>query len=245
VATGFDTYDPVDKPYGYGVLPNVVTSLELDRVLRRHHQPLRPSDWGVPERIAFIQCVGSRDAQRNRLWCSKYCCGFSLRAANLVRYRNPETELTVFYMDLQTFGGDFEAFFAEVCGSVRMIRAIPGDIYPAPEDGLRVTYLDPESSETLQEDFDLVVLAVGMAPCEGSVKAAEGFGLRMAEGGFAGPEAPLEAMYPDAGVFTAGAAGGPMTILESVTSARKAAQAVLDFLRGNAYPNPSDARETS
>ncbi len=230
VATGFSPFSPESKPYGYGVFKNVITNLEMEEILRRHGRTIRPTDGGNADRIAFVQCVGSRDAKLNHLWCSKVCCGSALRMAGLVNTRQPETEITFFYMDVQTFGRDFEDFYANIRKRVRMIRAIPGDIYPADGDRMRVTFVDSGTSETLQEEFDLVVLSVGLLPCRGTKDTADVLGLPLANTGFA-----LETAQgaPDSkdGIFTAGTATGPMGIAEAIASAGKAAAEVMSYLK--------------
>ena len=107
-ATGFQSFNPIDKPYGYKRFKNVITNLELEQMLRLKNKVLRPSDNKPPKKIAFIQCVGSRDSKLNHLWCSRICCGSAMRIANLIKSRASETEITVFYIDIQTFGKDFE-----------------------------------------------------------------------------------------------------------------------------------------
>jgi len=229
LATGFTPFNPVSKPYGYGRFKNVITNLEMERLLRRDGRALKPSSGTEAARIAFIQCVGSRDAKLNHLWCSKVCCGSALRMAGLVKARQPETRVTFFYMDVQTFGRDFDQFYDKIRENVRLVRAIPGDIYPAAEDELRVTFLDTASSESVQETFDLVVLSVGMTPCDGMVKTAETLKVPLAETGFAqqtGQGGPT----PEEGVFTAGAVTGPMSIAESIANAGKTAFDVAKYL---------------
>jgi heterodisulfide reductase subunit A len=228
-ATGFTPFNPVSKPYGYGKFKNVVTNLGMEKMLRTDGRALKPSDGNDAGSIAFIQCVGSRDAKLNHLWCSKVCCGSALRMAGLVKARQPETEITFFYMDVQTFGRDFDEFYAKIQKDVRLIRAIPGDIYPAGDDRLCVTFLDNTSSETLQENFDLVVLSVGMLPCQGNQKTAEALKLKLAETGFV-EQVDKEGGAFETGVFTAGAVSGPMSIPESIASAGKAAFEVAKYL---------------
>ena len=129
VATGFSPFDPRDKPYGHGRFANVVSSLEAERLLHDASPLKRPSDGKPARRIAFIQCVGSRDAQLGHLWCSKICCGSSMRMARLLQARQAETEITFFYIDLQTFGRDFDAFYRQARQRMTLIRAIPGEIH--------------------------------------------------------------------------------------------------------------------
>ena len=229
LATGFTPFNPVSKPYGYGKFKNVITNLDMERMLRTDGRALKPSDGFEAGSIAFIQCVGSRDAKLNHLWCSKVCCGSALRMAGLLRTRQPETQITFFYMDVQTFGRDFDEFYAKIRKDVRLIRAIPGDIYPAANEQLQVTFLDNTTSETLQEEFDLVVLSVGMTPCQGMQQTAETLNLQLADTGFAEQTDHGELTF-EKGIFTAGSVSGPMSIPESIASAGKTAFEVAKYL---------------
>jgi heterodisulfide reductase subunit A len=229
LATGFTPFNPVSKPYGYGKFENVITNLEMERMLRTDGRALKPSNGAEAGSIAFIQCVGSRDAKLNHLWCSKVCCGSALRMAGLVKARQPEMQVTFFYMDVQTFGRDFDEFYAKIRKDVRLIRAIPGDIYPAVNDQLRVTFLDNTSSETFQEEFDLVVLSVGMTPCQGIQETTETLKLQLAETGFV-EQADKGGLTFEKGIFTTGSVTGPMSIPESIASAGKTAFEVAKYL---------------
>jgi heterodisulfide reductase subunit A2 len=222
VATGFEPFEPVSKPYGYGVFEDVITTLDLERMLRRNGRVARPSDGSAPQKMAFIQCVGSRDAKLGHLWCSKICCGSALRMARLIKSRQPETEITCFYIDIQTFGKDFDAFFAEAKNEIRLIRAIPGDIYKTEDDRLKVIYLDGKSRDSVEEAFDLVTLSIGITPCREAGGVVEPFNLELAESGFVDSEGE--------DVFTAGTVKGPMNILETVADAGNTAWRVIRYL---------------
>ncbi|MBT8374992.1 MAG: FAD-dependent oxidoreductase, partial [Deltaproteobacteria bacterium] len=156
VATGFTPFNPQSKPYGYNRFKNVITNLDLEKMLRQESRAIRPSDTSQPKNIAFFQCVGSRDAKLNHLWCSKVCCGSALRMARLIRARQPETKITFFYIDIQTFGKDFEFFYKKVKEDVRMLRSIPGDILKTKDDSLRITFADHITHETVEEISYLV-----------------------------------------------------------------------------------------
>jgi heterodisulfide reductase subunit A2 len=223
IATGFRTFDPSAMPYGYGRFPNMITNLDLERMLRANAKAIRPSDGGAPQRMAFIQCVGSRDAKLGHLWCSTFCCGAALRAARLIRHRQPQTEITIFFIDIQTFGRDFESFYRQSQHEFRFIRAIPGEAFQLEGCGIRLAYLDDSSRQSREEVFDLVVLATGMLPPEGLAQTADGLGLALAPSGFVGAQTRR-------GVFAAGAVRGPMRIEETIADARHTACQVLAFL---------------
>jgi len=225
VATGFDAFRPVSKPYGYGRFKNVVTSLEMEDILRENGAPVRPTDGQAVRKMAFIQCVGSRDASLGHLWCSRICCGTSLRMARMLKHRDPELEITFFYIDIQTFGRDFENVYRSIREEMRLGRAIPGDIYENEAGGLKVVHQDAASGESIKEDFDLVVLSVGLTPAEGTQQVAGLLQLRTADW-----ENPFgEAAVPE-GVFLAGTVAGPMGIADSVADAGRAALEVCGYL---------------
>jgi heterodisulfide reductase subunit A len=229
LATGFSPFNPQNKPYGYGVFKNVVTNMELEDILRGEGQVLRPSDGQPARKIAFIQCVGSRDAKLNHLWCSKICCGSALRMAGLINARQPESEISFFYIDVQTFGRDFVPFYRRVQEQVRMIRAIPGDIFETPEGQLRVTYITGETHETIEEIFDCVVLSVGLQPCKENLEVARQLNLKVGDSGFVIPS-EIDGEASNNGVFSAGAVGGPMSIAESIASAGETSLKILKYL---------------
>jgi len=239
LATGFAPYRPVDKPYGYGRFKNVVTSMEMERILRKEGAAVTPFNGKPAEKLAFIQCVGSRDAKLNHLWCSRICCGTSLRMARMLKARKPALEITFFYIDVQTFGKDFERFYEAAQQEIRLVRAIPGDIYQDLDGRLQVTYLDNARGEDVRQAFDLVVLSVGLTPCDGTQSAAGLLGLQTADW-----EHPRDGSRHIDGVFTAGTVSGPMGIAESIADAERAAWEVAGYLklvtaagRGTEYEN--------
>lgn len=237
LAAGFDVFDPKDKAYGHGVIPNVITNLELEHSLRRQGRLVRPSDGKAPQRVSFIQCVGSRDAKLGHLWCSRFCCGAALRAARRIKALRPQTEITVFYIDIQSFGRDFESFYRQCRQEVRLIRAIPSEAFAAPGEGVRLTYTEGALNPITDTVFDLVVLSTGMVPPAGLDALAARLGLTLADSGYASKDT-------EAGLFTAGAVKGPRGIAESVADARDAAARVLAFLgshrsRPEGCPDPT------
>ena len=230
VATGFKPFDPWSKPYGYKAFSNVITNLELESILRQSSVALRPSDNRPPERMAFFQCVGSRDAKLGHLWCSRICCASALRLSRLIKMRCPQTDISFFYIDIQTFGKEFEPFYQTVQSELRMIRAIPGDIYPAENDRLKVTYYDAAEKQIHDELFDLIVLSVGITPSEDNRSMAELLQLEIGDEGFLKSLDQTTAAAPQ-GVFAAGTACGPMSIADSIASAGQVALAAAAYVR--------------
>lgn len=235
VATGFRPYNPKEKSFGHHYFDDVVTNLEAENILRRHTVLKRPSDDTAPERVAFIQCVGSRDAKLGHNWCSKICCGSSMRMARLIQARQPQTQVTFFYIDIQTFGKDFDEFYARAKESMTLVRAIPGDIFKSAEGRLQVVYFDPESHQSIESQFDMVILSAGLTPETDNAKMLAMFELQPAATGFIQDRREHSAL--PAGVFVAGSALGPMTITESVGSAGQTSWQILDYL-GNTVAQP-------
>jgi len=232
LATGFEPFDPVKKPYGYRVFKNVITNLDLERMLKINGIAVKPSDGMPPGKIAFIQCVGSRDSKLNHLWCSKICCASSLRMARVIKTRKPETSVTFFYIDIQGSGKDFEALYRKAKEDFRMTRAIPGDIYKTEDDGLKITCFDNLSKENIEEVYDMVVLSVAMIPGSGTKELAEMLGIIPCGTGFV-KSCESNDIAGSGGVFVAGTAGGPLSIAESITHAVKTAWDVAKYLKAN------------
>jgi heterodisulfide reductase subunit A len=230
IATGFQPFNPKNKPYGYNRFKNVVTALELENMLKQSGGVKKPSDDKLPQKVAFIQCVGSRDAKLNHLWCSKVCCGSALRMARLIKERQPETEITFFYIDVQTFGKDFEQIYREVREDIRMVRAIPADIYEMDDQGLKVNFVNHPLHDTRGEIYDLVVLSVGITPGEDIGALSVMFEIDPDKFGFlkgGGKGMPAS----ENGVFTAGAVQGPMSIPESIAAAGSAVWGIIQYLQ--------------
>ncbi len=228
LASGFRAFDPRDKPYGYGELEDVITNLDLERMLRERGSPIRPSDGSPPRSVAFVQCVGSRDERLGHLWCSRVCCGSALRIARRLRFQAPELEVTVFYIDIQTFGRDFEAAWKELQGAFRFIRAIPADAVLTGDRRVRVGYFDSETGSPDVLDVDLLVLSVGLTPGRDLAETTGLLGLGRGADGFTALDASEEPR-PE-GVTAAGTVLGPMGILDAAKSGKASAWRTLEHL---------------
>lgn len=229
VASGFAPYAPHAKPYGYGRFANVLTTLDLNINLRRHTVVQRPSDATAPGRIAFIQCVGSRDSSIHHLWCSRICCGISLRMARRIQHRQPDTEITFFYIDVQTFGKNFEMYYADCQKQICMIRTIPADILETGDDCLNVSYFNPDTQSYQEALFDMVVLSTGLEPSESAGNLAAMLNISPQALNYTLNPESIAAMLPES-IFIAGAALEPMSIAESVASAESAAFSIFQYL---------------
>lgn len=224
LAGGFTPAPPDEKErLGYGRVPNVIASLELEEMLRRTGRAVRPSDGREPERVAFVQCAGSRQ-RLSRNYCSRICCGYGLRLARRLSHEQG-ARATVFYMDLQSSGRDPDQFLAEAKRELELLRCMPGDVGPGPGDTVWVEYQAQSGQPPQRREFDLLVLNQGLAPNPDNQAFMAWLELESGPHGFLA-EGP--------GVFLAGTAAGPMDVAESVLHAGRAAQAVLEFLEDKA-----------
>ncbi|MCF8033350.1 MAG: FAD-dependent oxidoreductase [Desulfarculaceae bacterium] len=222
LATGFTPFDPTPRErLGYGRFPDVVTAFELERMLRDQGRAIRPSDGRPANKVAFIQCVGSREVAGNN-YCSRVCCGYALRLGRALSGRQG-CEVAVFYMDLQSFGHAVDDFLDAAASELRLIRSMPYDVYGHHQGGLRVDYQPGEGQAPVSEPFDLVVLSVGLSPNPANQALAKLTGAGLDESGF------LDGTGRD-GVFLAGTALGPMDVAEAVASAGRAVEQTLGYL---------------
>jgi heterodisulfide reductase subunit A len=226
LATGFTPFDASLKgTYGYGKWENVITGLEFEHIERENAGIVRPSDGLPPKRVAFIQCVGSRDERLGHLWCSEVCCAYGLRMAGTIKHQDPEAEVSVFYIDVQNVGKEFPVFYERIKENVRFVRTIPVDIYPVENDGLKLRHMAEDQGTPTFEEFDLVVLSVGIMPGADSKLISDTFGVPLTVDGF------LDDSVGD-GIFVAGTAAGPGTIAASMAKAGKAAFDAAKYVGG-------------
>jgi len=230
VATGYRPADPACRPhYGYGRHPQVISGAELEERLR-YGQGLAGSDEEIPRRVAFIQCVGSRD--KEHAYCSQVCCAYTLRLARLLKHRQPEAEITTFYMDLQNIGRDAPRFQREALREIKVVRALPGDLRATADGSLRLRYLNEESAAAVEADFDLVVLSVGIGPGPDNAALASLLQAELTPAGFfqaASREQPSQTSRP--GLFLAGTASGPRDIAGSITQALATARQASQYVK--------------
>jgi heterodisulfide reductase subunit A len=234
VATGFTPFDAnIKSTYRYSELANVVTGLDLERAKRAHGKLVRPSDGQTPQKIAFIQCVGSRDERLGHLWCSQVCCPYALRSALAAKHQNPDLDVTIFYMDIQNTSNNFPAFYAQCKEGFRFVRNIPVDMYEAAEGRIRTRFMGESEGAAVDEEFDLVVLSVGIMPGSDNNALSETLGLTLNSDGFVQSGNKLN--YASSGVdgiFLAGTVTGPRTIAGSMAQAGQSACDVINYLRG-------------
>ena len=227
VATGFKPFDASRIPeYGWGRYPNVLTTLEFERLFNAagptEGHLVRPSDMEQPKRVAFIQCVGSRDKRFNE-YCSNFCCLETIKNTLLIKEHWPETEISVFYIDIRAFGKGFEELYHRAREEgVKFIRGRPSEIQEDPETHhLQVFVEDEIDNKLISPEFDMVVLSIGADPPDPDVvpvplaRGANGFLLE------AHPKLkPVDTA--SRGIFIAGGVESPKDIKESVTQASAA-----------------------
>ncbi|HUT39441.1 MAG TPA: CoB--CoM heterodisulfide reductase iron-sulfur subunit A family protein [Methanoregula sp.] len=239
ITTGYKTFDANNKTqFGHMVLPDVITSMELERMLNSGGPTggkiKRLSNGAVPKSIVFIQCVGSRDMTINRPYCSCVCCMQAIKNAILIKEKNPETDVTICYMDIRSYGKGYEEYFerAKALG-VKFLRGMPSDVQ-TDRNGMTMQVENSETSELLVLHPDLVVLSVGIEPSEKSGQIAEQLGIPLEETGFIKPvhDAIDTVATVRPGIYVAGTATAPRDIPDSVASGGSAAmRAYLDAIR--------------
>ncbi|MDR3567370.1 MAG: FAD-dependent oxidoreductase [Syntrophobacteraceae bacterium] len=237
LAAGSELFDPrVLDTYGYGVYPNVVTSLEYERILSASGPTggalVRPSDGKKPRKVAWIQCVGSRGLQKGSVpYCSSACCMYALKEAMVTRERFLEDiETTIFYMDMRTYGKDYELYLQRAKNDygVRFVRSRPHSIDPAFSDGamtgaLDIGYMPYGSNLPAAEEFDMVVLTVGFRVSNEVRELAARLGVELNDHGFAKTETfePVASSTP--GIYVCGLFETPKDIPETLVQAGAAA----------------------
>jgi len=231
---GLKTYDPaIRQEYGYGKHKNVVTALQFERLLSAsgpcggHVE--RPSDKVAPKKIAWIQCVGSRNENNSNPWCSSVCCMYAAKQCVIAKEHDPGVEQTVFYMELRSFGKDFDKFIdkAKNDSGVHYKRAMVAEVIEDPETKNLFIHHVNEKGELVNEEFDMVVLSIGFEPHDEAAEFAQIFGIQTDSYGFAETSklSPVETSRK--GVFVAGTYQGPKDIPETVVQGSgSAAQAM-------------------
>jgi heterodisulfide reductase subunit A len=209
VATGFETFPAEQKPLlHYGELEGVITTADLDRLILENRVDSLPAADLPSPRVAFLQCIGSRDREAGRDYCSQVCCKTSLRLAARMLHERPAWSVTIFYIDLQVFGKGFREFCRTLEGRVRLVQGVPSEVFPAEGNEVSLVFEDPTTGELSTEAFDLVVLAVGMLPPRDAVEISTMMQVPLGRGGFL-PKAIGANGSP---FYTAGACRAPTDI---------------------------------
>ena len=230
LAIGFDEYDPTPlKEFGYGKHLNVITSIEFERILSASgpHSGLiiRPSDGIIPKKIAFLQCIGSRDRNHGIEYCSSVCCMYSTKEAVIAKEHMNIIQPTIFTMDIRAYGKDFDKYIerAREEYGIRYIRRRISTIKEIPDSKDLKVYYETEKGKIVEEVFNLVVLSVGMQPNQKAMEIAQKLNIQLNEYGFCKTETftPVETSRP--GIYVCGAFAAPKDIPETVIEASAAA----------------------
>ena len=259
MSPGFDVFDPkLRNDYGYGLMENVVTSLDFERILGStgpyEGEILRPSDKKHPKKIAWIQCVGSRQViDGGNSYCSGVCCAYTQKQVILAKDHDANIEAKIFHNDIRAFGKDFERFYqrAENLPGVEFVRSYVSVGKEDPETKNVTIRYSTADDGVKEEEFELVVLSVGLNPPRNVEKLATQFGIELNEHGFckSNPLNPIETTRP--GIFVSGAFQGPIDIPESVMGASGAGalcSQLLAYRRGDlakdrVYPRERDVSQ--
>ena len=238
LAPGFDEFVPPEANlYGYGKYKNVVTSIEFERILSASGpyagRVLRPSDGDVPEKVAFLQCIGSRDySGAGKPYCSSVCCMYTAKEAVIAHEHMHQIKPTIFSMDVRAYGKDFDKYIirAQEQYGVQYIRSRISSIKEVPETkDLRIRY-ETEDGIVKEEDFHMVVLAVGLNPPNDAKFLAEKFGIELNDYDFAETDVFNPVITSKPGIFVCGAFSSPKDIPDTVTQASAAAGCVNQIL---------------
>lgn len=239
---GFDAFDAKKLDYyGYGKVPNVITSLEFERILSASGpfggHLVRPSDHKEPQKIAWIQCVGSRNCKEDHGYCSSVCCMYAIKEAVIAKeHSKAELDTAIFYMDMRTYGKEFEKYYNRAVeeNGVRFLRNRIYEVTAGEDGAVNIRYA-LEDGKIQVEQFDLVVLSVGLEPKKEAVELAEKLGIELNQYKFCQPQGLTGIATNKEGIYVAGAFSGPRDIPETVMQASAAAgevQALLAEAKG-------------
>ncbi len=235
LTTGFTHFDSVNKPeWGFGTYPDVVTTTQIEQMLSSGAGIKCPSDGREPERVAILLCVGSRDRQIGRTWCSKICCTVSANIAMEIREALPKCNVYIYYMDIRTFGLYEDRYYWE-SQEKHKVKYIKARIAEVTSDGKRLIVKGEDTlvKRPITIPFDMVVHAIGMDPNVDNMTLSAIFDVKLQEHGFIGRGLAYSAIAETSrpGVFVAGAATGPETIDDSIAQGQAAAMSAIALAR--------------
>jgi heterodisulfide reductase subunit A len=240
LATGFKLFDPLMIPrYGFGLYKNVITSMQMERELaptRPFNTVLRPGDGKVPDKIAYVLCTGSRDASVGNPICSQICCMYSIKQAQLLMGTLPMADVTIYYINIRSFGKGFEEFYQQAKGmGVNFVKGKIGKISEKGNGNLMLRYEDIKEGVVKEAEHDMVILSVGVLPNQDAAKLFKADELKLDAYKFISQADTLESPSKTSigGVFVAGTASGPMDIPDSILSAGAASSEAISYLIRN------------
>lgn len=237
ISTGFNLFDPLNMPrYGYGKFKNVLTAQQMEREIaptRPYNTILRPGDGKVPDKIAYVLCVGSRDASVGNPVCSQICCMYSIKQAQLLMGALPMADVTIYYINIRSFGKGFEEFYQQAKGmGVNFVKGKVGKITEKENGNLILRYEDINEGRLEEAEHDMVILSTGVLPNKGLDSKFENLKLNTDQYNFIEQSDMLvnPAQTSIEGVFVAGTATGPMDIPDSILSAGAASSEAISYL---------------
>ena len=238
MATGFKLFDPLEIPrYGYGQHKNVITSMQMEREIaptRPFNTILRPGDGKIPDKIAYVLCAGSRDASVGNPICSQICCMYSIKQAQLLMGALPMADVTIYYINIRSFGKGFEEFYQQAKGmGVSFVKGKIGTIKEKENGNLILRYEDISEGVVKEAEHDMVVLSVGVKSNPDAGKIFPQGALKLDPHRFV---AQTDLMGSPAktsidGVFVAGTASAPMDIPDSILSAGSASSEAISYIK--------------
>ncbi len=234
LCTGFTHFDSINKPeWGFGLFPDVVTTTQVEQMISSGAGVRRPSNGHKPKRVAILLCVGSRDRQIGREWCSKICCSVSANLAMEIREELPDCHVYIYYMDIRTFGLLETSYYWRSQEEFK-VKYIKARIAEVTSDGDHVIVKGEDTlvKRPITIPFDLVVHAIGMDPNVDNMLLSSIFGVELEKHGYIGRQHTYGVMGATSrpGVFVAGAATGPETIDDSIAQGHAAAMSTLGAL---------------
>jgi heterodisulfide reductase subunit A len=237
VATGFRLFDPLLIPrFGFGIYKNVITSMQMERQLaptRPFNTILRPGDGKVPCKIAYVLCTGSRDATIGNPICSQICCMYSIKQAQLLMGALPMADVTIYYINIRSFGKGFEEFYDQAKGmGVNFIKGKIGKINENEKGDLILRYEDINENRLKESEHDMVVLSVGSIANQDPSAWFTNDQLKLDPFNFIYQPDSLASPAKTSlgGVFVAGTASGPMDIPDSILSAGAASAEAISYI---------------
>lgn len=237
VATGFNLFDPLKiLRYSYGSAKNIITSMHMERLLaptRPYNHVLRPGDGKVPDKIAYVLCTGSRDISVGNPICSQICCMYSIKQAQLLMGALPMVDVTIYYINIRSFGKGFEEFYEQAKGmGINFVKGKVGEITERDNGNLILRYEDINQGKLKEEEHDLVVLSVGVLANQDPFRMFNGNMWKKDEFDFPFQKDLLfnPALSNIEGVFLAGTTSGPMDIPDTILSSGAASMEAIQYI---------------
>ena len=237
MANGFNLFDPAKiKRFNFEQAKNIITSMQMERLLaptRPYNHVIRPGDGRVPDKIAYVLCTGSRDMTVGNPICSQICCMYSIKQAQLLMGALPMADVTVYYINIRSFGKGFEEFYEQAKGmGVNFVKGKIGKISEKENGNLILRYEDVNTGKLQEAEHDLVVLSVGVVANQDSAELFENGAWKKDEFQFAYQKDILfnPSLSSIDGVFLAGTSSGPMDIPDTILSAGAASMEAIQYL---------------